>query len=124
MSLALTSLIAMTSCNKKKDTLAKITVLDSANQRIAGATVQLSAEPTPQSNGGPAVAGELIWTEPLSSTTNSLGEATFNFNDIYQKGQAGVVVANITASFDGKTGQGIIKVEQEVTSEETVYISQ
>lgn len=118
------TILTLSSCNKKEDTLAVITVLDAANQTVAGATVQLTAEPTPEANGGPAVAGELIWNEPLTSKTNSAGEATFNFNDIYKKGQAGVVVANISASYDGSTGQGIIKVEQEVTSEETVYISQ
>ena len=54
--------------------------------------------------------------------TDASGKATFNFNDVYQLGQAGVAVLNIDATKDGKTGQGIIKVEQEETSEETVFI--
>lgn len=124
MTLAFIGAISLSSCNKKEDTIAKIIVLDSANQKVAGATVQLSAEPTVDEFGQPVVPGELAWSEPLTSTTNSAGEATFNFNDIFKKGQAGVVVANIAATHDGKSGTGIIKVEEEVTSETTVFISQ
>jgi hypothetical protein len=54
--------------------------------------------------------------------TNANGVAVFNFNDVYQLGQAGVAVLNIDVQKDALTGQGIIKVEQEVTSKETVYV--
>jgi hypothetical protein len=57
-----------------------------------------------------------------TTTTNTSGEARFNFNDVYQLGQAGVAVLNIEASANGLSGEGIIKVEQETTSEETVFV--
>ena len=102
-------------CRKKKDTIAKIYVRDAANELVSGATVVLkgvSSEP-----GKQALVDLYDTTE-----TNSSGEAIFNFNDVYQLGQAGVAVLNIVAEKNGLKGQGIIKVEEEVTSEETVFI--
>ena len=46
----------------------------------------------------------------------------FNFNDVYQLGQAGVGIFNIRAIKGQQDGIGIIKVEQETTSEETVFV--
>jgi hypothetical protein len=54
--------------------------------------------------------------------TNSAGEAIFNFNKLYQKGMAGVAILNIDAKKGNYKGEGIIKVEEETTSETTVYI--
>jgi len=54
--------------------------------------------------------------------TNSAGLASFNFNDIYQLGQAGVAVLDIKAQKLNKIGQGIIKIEAETVNEETVFI--
>lgn len=101
-------------CRKKKDTIAKIYVYDVTNNAVEGAEVNLSGESTmPQS---PPVA--LFKT----STTNGAGEAIFNFNDVYQLGQAGVAVLNIDASKGSLVGSGIIKIEQETTSEEAVFV--
>jgi len=101
-------------CNKKKDTIAKIYVRDVSNSAVSGAQVILYGESTIT----PSPPVTLFDT----TSTNSSGEAIFNFNDVYQKGQAGVAVLNIKATKDGLSGQGIIKVEQETTSEETVFI--
>lgn len=101
-------------CNKKKDTIAKIYVRDAANAPVAGAQVVLYG----QSTITPAPPVVLFDT----TTTNGSGEAIFNFNDVYKSGQAGVAVLNIKAQKSGLVGQGIIKVEQETTSEETVFI--
>jgi hypothetical protein len=57
-----------------------------------------------------------------TTQTNSSGEAIFNLNDVYKKGMAGVAILNIDARKNGLKGEGIIKVEEEVTSEATVYI--
>ena len=54
--------------------------------------------------------------------TNESGMATFNYNDIFQLGQAGVAVLNIKAQKGSLQGQGIIKIESEVVNEENVYI--
>jgi len=101
-------------CRKKKDTIAKIHVRDTTNSPVIGAQVVLKGEST-VSPSPPVILFD-------TTTTNGSGEAIFNFNDVYQLGQAGVAVLNIIAKKDGLNGQGIIKVEQETTSEETVFI--
>jgi len=57
-----------------------------------------------------------------TSYSNSSGIASFNFNYIYQLGQAGVAVLDIKAQKLNKIGQGIIKIEAEKVNEETVSI--
>jgi hypothetical protein len=105
----------VTSCRKKKDTIAKIYVRDVDNQLVSGASVSLNAD---GSCSNCTASGNF----PMVSSTNSSGVAVFNFNEVYQLGQAGVAVLNIVASKDGNAGSGIIKVEQEVETEETVFI--
>lgn len=101
-------------CRKKGDTIAIIYVRDAANQPVADAQVVLYGVST---TGQPS-------SVTLYDTTysNSAGEAEFNFNEVYQLGQAGVAVLNIAATKDALTGQGIIKIEEETTSEETVFL--
>lgn len=111
---ALLSMSMLVGCRKKEDTIAEITVRDASNQAVAGARVVLYGQST---TNQPANV-ELYDT----TTTNSAGVAVFNFNDVYQLGQAGVAVLNIDVQKDALTGQGIIKVEQEVTSKETVFV--
>lgn len=101
-------------CRKKKDTIAIIYVRDVANQLVSGAQVVVYGQST---IGTPA---NVVLYD--TTVTNTSGEAKFNFNDVYQLGQAGVAVLNIEAYKDGSEGEGIIKVEQETTSEETVFI--
>lgn len=101
-------------CRKKKDTIAKIYVRDAANDPVSGAQVVLKGEST-TTPSPPVILFD-------TTTTNGSGEAIFNFNDVYQLGQAGVAVLNIEAEYGSLTGQGIIKVEQETTSEETVFV--
>lgn len=99
-------------CRKKEDTIAIIHVRNTSNQSVSGAQVVLSVEST---NGQTVNYCD-------TTTTNSSGEAKFNFNDLYQLGQAGVAILNIEAYKDGAEGHGIIKIEQEQTSEETVHL--
>ncbi len=103
-----------TGCRKKKDTIAIIYVRDAANQLVSGAEVVVYGKSTTNQP-----ANVVLYD---TTTTNTSGEAKFNFNDVYQLGQAGVAVLNIEASAAGLSGEGIIKVEQETTSEETVFI--
>ncbi len=109
------AILSIGSCRKKEDTIAKIYVLDQNNSRVAGATVELIGEETGEPGHGSI-------RDPKVATTNEQGEATFNYNDIYQLGQCGVAVFKIKASLGGAVGNGIIKVEQEETTEETVFI--
>jgi hypothetical protein len=101
-------------CRKKKDTIAIITVRDVANELVVGAEVVLYGQSTTNQPANVVLYDTTI--------TNTSGQAKFNFNDVYQLGQAGVAVLNIEAYKDAAQGQGIIKVEQEITSEETVFI--
>lgn len=112
--LTVSSLLIATSCRKKKDTIANIFVKDATNQPVEGCKVILK--------------GVSTTNNPVSVTlydtaySDADGIATFNFNEEYQLGQAGVAVLNIDAKKNGLKGTGIIKVEEEVTNEETVFI--
>lgn len=112
--LAFIGFTAMISCRKKEDTIAKIVVRDASNQAVVGARVVLYGQST---TNQPASV-----TSYDTTSTNSSGEAVFNFNEKYQLGQAGVAVLNIDVDKGALTGQGIIKVEQEVTTTETVFV--
>lgn len=107
-------IFSSTGCRKKKDTTALIYVLDANNERVAGAQVVLKGESTVQ-NSPPVVLFD-------TTLSNSSGVASFNFNDVYQLGQAGVAVLNIEARKDALSGEAIIKIEQEVENQETVFI--
>ncbi len=106
--------LLMTSCRKKKDTIANIRVLDSSGQPVDQCMVILYGQNTSGTQQTIAVND--------TSITNADGFATFNFNYIYQLGQAGVAVLDIKAQKGSQFGQGIIKIESEVVNEENVYI--
>lgn len=108
------STVLFSGCNKKKDTIAKIYVLDSSNNPVSACTVTLEGI---SSEGRQADVNVDMTTE-----TNASGEAIFNFNDLYKKGQAGMAVLNIKAKKGVKEGNGIIKVEEEKTNEKTIFL--
>jgi hypothetical protein len=108
------SLALFNSCRKKKDTIARITVLDAENNVVPEAQVILFGQST---------------TDPMqevvrrdTAMTNTSGVATFNYNDVYQLGQAGVAVLNIRATKGGLVGTGIIQIEQEKENTARVFI--
>ncbi|MEJ6588733.1 MAG: hypothetical protein QNL43_02920 [Crocinitomicaceae bacterium] len=113
--LILITLSGMTSCKKKGDTLANIYVRDEGNAVVEGAMVVLYGTNTQN----PPVQVVAVYD---TSYTNAAGLASFNYNDIYQLGQAGVAVLDIKAQLLNKVGQGIIKIEPEQVNEETVFI--
>jgi hypothetical protein len=112
--LAFVAVIGFEGCNKKEDTIAKIYVRDADMLLVPDARVILYGTSTTNQPSNVTLFDTTV--------TNSAGEAIFNLNEVYQLGQSGVAVLNIDVDKDGKFGQGIIKVEQETTSEETVYI--
>ncbi|MBP6089651.1 MAG: hypothetical protein KA521_00230 [Crocinitomicaceae bacterium] len=101
-------------CRKKEDTIARIYVRDETNALVPLAKVVLYGKSTTNQPSNISLYD--------TAYTNLSGAADFNFNDVYQLGQAGVAVLDISASSNNKSGKGIIKVEQEVTSTETVFI--
>lgn len=106
--------IVLGSCRKKGDTVARITVRDTANMVVPGARVILFGKST---------------TDPIqpvvrrdTAITNSSGVATIMYNHVYKLGQAGVAVLDIVATKDDFFGKGIIKIEEEVENTATVFI--
>jgi hypothetical protein len=106
--------VTLMGCNKKKDTIAKIYIRNADNALVSGARVVLFGQSSEGQQGKVNLAD--------TTKSNAAGEAIFNLNEVYQKGQAGVAVLNISATLGTATGSGIIKVVEEVTSEETVFI--
>lgn len=103
--------LILASCRTKGDTTAIITVRGNGNQAISDARVVVY---------GSGSEGVVILYDTVY--TNSAGEAHFNFNDEYQLGQVGVAILDIEVKKDLDISQGIIKIEQETTNKETVYI--
>lgn len=106
---------SISGCRKKKDTLAHIYVKNNTNQSVDNAMVVLYGTNTAGTPQQVAVFD--------TSYTNVEGLATFNFNEIYQLGQAGVAVLDIKAQKLNQIGIGIIKIEAEKLNEETVVIN-
>lgn len=103
-------------CNKEKATKAEITVLDTAGAAVPGAYVKLFANPT-----NPLQADFSRLT--MEGNTGSDGKVTFDYSDFYKRGQAGFAVLDILAKKDSLSGDGIIRIEEEQTNEETVTIA-
>lgn len=114
---ALIGFTTIVGCRKKEDTIAVVIVKNDANEAVAGATVKLKAEGT---QNEPASINTDVF--PMTATSNSSGQATFNFNEVYQLGQAGVAVLSIEVVSGSMTGIGVIKIEQEETTEEIVFV--
>lgn len=112
--LAVLAIIVSTSCRKKLDTVANIYIKDENNASVSNAMVVLYGTNT---QGTPQQVAVFD-----TAYTNLNGMATFNYNELYQLGQAGVAVLDIDAKKGNKSGAGIIKIEAEKVNEETVYI--
>lgn len=97
--------VVFSSCYRKKDTVAVVTVVNTNDEPVTGAEVTLTWSDATRED-----------LEQTASTDGS-GKASFNYNELYKSGQAGVFVLDVMV--DG-TVYGIIRVEQETTSEETV----
>ena len=54
--------------------------------------------------------------------TNTAGRAEFDYSEFYKQGQAGFAVLDILAIKDSLAGEGIIKILEEETNEETVIL--
>ena len=107
--------MGMFGCRKEAPTVAKILVLDTSGAPFAGAMVRLYPSPTVDDHGAIALDD--------TAYTEIDGIATFDFSENYNLGQAGVFVLDIEVrSGDTLYGSGIIKVEQEETSEESVIV--
>lgn len=117
-SLALFAVVLL-GCNKKLDTVARITVYNSLDSKVVSdCRVVLWGK----AGVGPGSQdqGDVVIYD--TAYTNSVGEAVFYYNELYQKGTAGVAILQIEAKKGNYNGSGIIKVEEETTNEAVVYI--
>lgn len=112
---ALIGFVTFSGCKKTKSTTAKIIVRDSENSVVPLAWVRVYAtSSTPGTTKVPVIND--------STQTNAVGEAYFNYDEIYKSGQAGVAVLNITGRKDLLFGKGIIKVEPQTETEATIFL--
>ncbi len=103
-------------CNEIEDTVAVIYVQNSLGAPVQGAEVRLFAV----GSVNQTVIGELRFD--TTQVTNAAGSVSFNFSEYYQQGQAGFAVLDIEATKGSLEGIGIIKIEEELTNEQTVIM--
>lgn len=113
--LGICSLTVFNSCEKQKETIATILVVTEDGDPVPGAWVRIFSNPTP-----PPSPNELRFND--SAKTNGTGKVTFNFTDFYKKGQAGFAVLDLEAWKGSLYGTGIIKIEEETTTEESLEV--
>ena len=102
--------IVFQSCFKVEETIASVTVINSAGTPVPGAEVHLFK----------FGIGETRFD--TTQFPNGSGIASFNFSDFYESGQSGFAVLDIEVTKGSLLGSGIIKIEEQETSEESVLI--
>lgn len=112
--LCILTVFACISCDKEEDTIALVRVVDVEGVPVEQVLVKVFPEPSNTS----AQEGNLI--PEVEQFTDAAGEATFDFSEYYEQGQAGFAVLNIEATKDTVLIEGIIKVDPEVINEETL----
>jgi hypothetical protein len=107
-------LSAAVGCTKEDPTTVLIYVTDTDNKPVVGATVKLFADPTVPVSDPTRLDREAV--------TDEKGEATFDYSDQYEQGQAGFAVLDILVTKDTLEGDGIIKIVEEEDNRETVIV--
>jgi hypothetical protein len=113
---AMILVVGLNACGKQGDTIATVKVIKlSDGSSVNNAKVTLDPN------------NEVLEHKPnieKEATTNSSGEASFNYNELYKRGTAGVFVLEVLveATIDGvpTVMEGFIEVEQETTSRTTI----
>jgi len=105
-----------TACNKEDPTTAVITVQDADGYPVAGAYVRLFANPAV-----PLADPNRLRQEAM---TGANGKAEFDYSGFYEQGQAGFAVLDILTFKDTMYAEGIIKILEEETNEETLVMEE
>lgn len=103
-----------TACNKEKPTTVIITVKTADGVPVPDAYVRLFANPAV-----PLADATRLKQEAM---TNGAGKAEFDYSGFYEQGQAGFAVLDILTFKDSTYAEGIIKVLEEETNEETLFM--
>lgn len=101
-------------CNKEEPTTAVIIVKNAAGELMPGAYVKLFANPA-----YPLADPSRLMKE---ANADGAGRATFDYSEFYEQGQSGFAVLDIISTSDTLVGEGIIKIVEEETTEETVIL--
>jgi len=110
------STMALTSCVKEEPTIAVVHVVDSNGDPVQGATVRLYGSPSQTPPPPNAIALDTTFT------TDATGTVTVDYSEEYKLGQAGFAVLDIEAYKGALYGVGIIKIEEQETTEVTIEI--
>lgn len=108
-------LFTSSGCRKKGNTIVLITVRDNANAVVPDAMVRLYGQSTTNPPSGPVVRVDTAYTD-------ALGVARFDYTENFKLGMAGLFVLNIEARKENKFGAGIVKIVEEKTTEERIFI--
>jgi hypothetical protein len=106
--------LVATGCNKEKDTIAIVKIVDEEGRPVEGAYVKLFA------NLAYPIGDPTRLTREES--TDNKGMARFDYTQQFKQGQAGFAVLDIESYKDSSAGFGIIKILEEEETEETVVI--
>jgi hypothetical protein len=106
--------LLLVDCNEEEPTTAIIYVQDTTGARISGAYVKLFANPSVPLGDPSRLTKE--------GYTDGGGAVEFDYSDYYKQGQAGFAVLDIHSTHDSLAGEGIIKILEEETNEETVTL--
>jgi hypothetical protein len=113
--------ILLSNCGKDADTIAIVKLIDENEIPINGAEVRLRGTSTFPGGEMPSPTQNIELDVTRTSNTN--GEARFNFTDNFKAGQAGLFVLDVHAEFRGKIAKGIIKVEEHQVNRATVQFT-
>ena len=120
--LVLTIAFTFNSCKKEKETTVRIIVRDANNALVIGASVVIDANPDTSVDPGSINVNNTY----RAQTTDYKGEAVFNYSELYKSGSAGVAILDVEVQYGsstgGKSGTGVIKIEPETETVETIYI--
>ena len=105
---------AFAACNKEKPTTAIITVKDADGHPVDSAYVKLYANP--------AIPRAELSRLLKEGMTNAGGRVEFDYTGLFEQGQAGFAVMDILTFKDSSYAEGIIKILEEETNEETLVM--
>lgn len=103
-----------TACNKEEPTKAVIIVKNADGSTVPDVHVKLFA------NAPLPVGDQSRLTK--EGYTGGDGRVTFEYSEFYEQGQSGFAVLDILCTKDSLIGEGIIKILEEETTEETVFL--
>ncbi len=109
--------VVFSACNKEKPTTVVITVKDADGSPVPEAYVRLFANP--------AVPADPDLTRlKREGMTKGNGTVEFDYTGQYEQGQAGFAVLDILTFKDTMYAEGIIKILEEETNEETLIMEE